>query len=413
MNESLPQGWKMVSLDDVAEDVNDRVDNPSESGYERFVGLDHLTSGDLTVKTWGSTKDVASSMKVFKEGDLLFARRNAYLKRASMATFEGVCSGDAFVLRQKPGILADNYLPLLFNTDKLWDYAISYAAGSMSKRVKWRDLSNFEIPLPPVNEQHRITKILWMVDDRICKTENSIKVGENYKIALMRHLFTYGPVGIAKANKIKMKETEIGKLPEDWHICSINEISNVRRGASPRPINDLKYFSDTGRGWVRISDVTNKYKYLRKTSQYLSAIGESKSVKVNPGDLIMSICATIGKPILVDMEACIHDGFVLFENVSDSVDKEYFFYYLLKNERKFVNKKQPGTQGNLNTKIVGKTKIPIPSIEVQKMIVNILRNIDAAIQKLYNNKKQVVSVKKSLINNLMYGKISLGRRKND
>ena len=134
---------------------------------------------------------------------------------------------------------------------------------------------------------------------------------------------------------VKYKDTPIGKIPVDWEVTSISEISRIRRGASPRPINDSSFFSETGRGWIRISDVTSTYKYLKKTSQYLSEKGVSKSVKVNPGDLIMSICATIGKPVIIDIEACIHDGFVLFSDLSKKVDTEYLFYFLQRTENKF------------------------------------------------------------------------------
>src|SRR5205809_8019807 len=98
----------------------------------------------------------------------------------------------------------------------------------------------------------------------------------------------------------KFKKTEIGEITDEWDLVRIGEIANVRRGASPRPIGDSSYFAEKGRGWIRIVDVTSTYKYLRTTAQYLSKKGEEKSVKVDPGDLIMSICATIGKPVIVD-----------------------------------------------------------------------------------------------------------------
>jgi len=197
------------------------------------------------------------------------------------------------------------------------------------------------------------------------------------------------------------KKTQIARIPEDWEAVRINQICKVRRGASPRPIGDPSYFSDTGRGWVRIIDVTSSYKYLKSTTQYLSPKGESKSVKVNPGDLIMSICATIGRPIIVDMSACIHDGFVWFSELSKHVNTEYLFYILQSKEKDFVSRRQTGTQGNLNTTIVGRTTIPLPPFFEQQKISEILSTVDEAIQKTDEAIQKTERLKKSLMQELL------------
>jgi type I restriction enzyme S subunit len=199
----------------------------------------------------------------------------------------------------------------------------------------------------------------------------------------------------------EFKDTVIGGIPKEWEVVKIEEICKVRRGASPRPISDPSYFSDKGRGWIRISDVTDTYKYLRNTSQYLSKKGEERSVNVNPGDLIMSICATIGKPIILDMEACIHDGFVWFSELSNDVDVEYLFYALQKNEVIFSSKRQTGTQGNLNTTLVGKTHIPLPPLSEQRRIAEILSTVDEAIQRVDEAIARTERLKRGLMQKLL------------
>ena len=92
--------WKPTKLGEIAVEISKRIDNPAQSDYERFVGLQHFVSGDVKIKNCGETNNLTSSMKAFEKGDILFARRNAYLRRASMVDFDGVCSGDAFVLRE-------------------------------------------------------------------------------------------------------------------------------------------------------------------------------------------------------------------------------------------------------------------------------------------------------------------------
>jgi len=165
-----------------------------------------------------------------------------------------------------------------------------------------------------------------------------------------------------------------------WVYKEIGEIANVKRGASPRPIQDPKWWGDEI-GWVRISDVTSAKKYLYKTKDYLSPLGKSKSVVINKDEVILSICATIGRPIITKEKFCIHDGFVWFDGLSNLIDMEYFYYYLIFKEAEISSKKQIGTQGNLNTNIVSKVKIPIPSSKPeQTKIAEILSTVDKAIE---------------------------------
>ena len=113
--------WTKVALADCCEEIGQRVENPAESGYDRFVGLEHLESGETSVRHWGSTDDVTSSMKLFKAGDVIVARRNVYLRRAARADFEGVCSGDGIVLRASGDPCLPELLPFLLNTNAFWE----------------------------------------------------------------------------------------------------------------------------------------------------------------------------------------------------------------------------------------------------------------------------------------------------
>ena len=149
-----------VTLADCCEEIALRVENPSESGYERFVGLEHLESGETSIRHWGRTEDVTSSMKLFKAGDVIVARRNVYLRRAARADFDGVCSGDGIVLRASGKACLPDLLPFLLNTEAFWDYVSSQADGTMSKRITVKRLMAYEFALPPLEEQRRIAEVL-------------------------------------------------------------------------------------------------------------------------------------------------------------------------------------------------------------------------------------------------------------
>ena len=134
----------------------------------------------------------------------------------------------------------------------------------------------------------------------------------------MNRYETYKPSGI----------DWIGEVPEVWKIKRIKRIAEILRGASPRPIDDEKYFDDNGEfSWVRISDVTASETYLNETYEKLSELGSSLSVKIRPGDLFVSIAGSVGKPIISNIKACIHDGFVWLK--SPKVDTKYLYYTLV------------------------------------------------------------------------------------
>lgn len=186
MNLSINKGeWSLVKFGDVVTEVKDRIASPAESDFDRFIGLEHFVSGDLKIKNWKPTDDLTSSGKAFKPGDILFARRNAYLRRASLVDFSGVCSGDAFVLRENRGKIVPGFAAFIVNSDRLWDYANANAAGTMSKRVKFRDLANYQFLLPPKPEQARLAELLWAGDEvleGLEKTLNHLEILENSAI---------------------------------------------------------------------------------------------------------------------------------------------------------------------------------------------------------------------------------------
>ena len=151
-------------MSDVAVEINERENNPASSKYERFVGLEHYVSGEVIIRNYGSTENLESTMKVFQSGDVLVARRNVYLKRASMVDFDGLTSGDSIVLRAKNPIIG-RILPFVLNTDFFWDFADQYSDGTMSKRLSPKTLMTYEFDLPDEDELEKFADLLWAAND--------------------------------------------------------------------------------------------------------------------------------------------------------------------------------------------------------------------------------------------------------
>ena len=128
-------------------------------------------------------------------------------------------------------------------------------------------------------------------------------------------------------------------------------------------------------------------------------------MKVEVGDLIMSICATIGVPKIVNIPACIHDGFVLFSEYEQNFNREFLYHYIDFITAQLASGGQPGTQKNLNTEIVRKIKIPIISLAEQVKIIDVLNTSDEEIG-LYSQKLAALQQqKKGLMQRLLTGQV--------
>ena len=145
-----------VKLGDVAREYKATI---KDTAALPIVGLEHLTPGEITLERW----DVGTEntfTKGFKKGHMLFGRRRAYLKKAALAPFDGVCSGDITVIEAIPGKINPELLPFIIQNDLLFDYAVGNSAGSLSPRVKWESLKGYEFELPELAEQDGLVELL-------------------------------------------------------------------------------------------------------------------------------------------------------------------------------------------------------------------------------------------------------------
>ncbi|PUD21487.1 restriction endonuclease subunit S [Helicobacter pylori] len=184
--------------------------------------------------------------------------------------------------------------------------------------------------------------------------------------------------------------------PSNWKRVRLGDIAEIKRGASPRPIENPKWFcANSNVGWVRISDTSKNSRFLYKTAQKLSKKGIEKSRLVKQNSLIMSMCATIGKPIITKIDTCIHDGFVVFEN--PKIDLNYLYYFLCYIEKEWLESGQQGSQVNLNVDLIKNKEVFYPKdLNEQIAIANILSDVDRYLYSLDALILKKESVKKAL-----------------
>ena len=150
-----------VFLGDVAVERRENCKGRKD-GYP-IVGLEHLTPEEITLSAWNEDSENTFT-KLFRKGDILFGRRRAYLKKAAVAPFDGICSGDITVIQAKPDRILPELLPFIIQNDALFDFAVGKSAGSLSPRVKWEHLKNYEFELPDMDKQRELAELLWAMD---------------------------------------------------------------------------------------------------------------------------------------------------------------------------------------------------------------------------------------------------------
>lgn len=203
----------------------------------------------------------------------------------------------------------------------------------------------------------------------------------------------------------------IGEVPKHWEVRKIKTLSSVKRGASPRPIDDPKYFAEDGEfSWVRIADVSVSDKYLTSTTQKLSELGSSLSVKRFPGDIFISIAGTVGKPIISSIKCCIHDGFVYFPYLKN-INTE-FLYYIFMSGQPYLGLGKMGTQLNLNTETIGNIDIPYPPITVQTAIATYLDTHCAKIDNLISIQQKRIALLQELKQSVITHAVTKGLNPN-
>ena len=353
------------------------------------------------------------------DGDLLIAMTDVTPDKNLIGQMTVAKLQSVALLNQRVGLLRVNSqkgIPSFFSYLSCLPVWKSYCKGVASLGVQanigTNDIRKALVPLPTVKEQTAIANALSDVDALISELEKLIAKKQAIKTATMQQLLT----GKTRLPEFALREdgtpkgykqSELGEIPEDWEAIKMGGLAKIQRGASPRPIDSPIWFDrNSSVGWLRISDVSKTDKYLTETTQSLSELGIANSRFVTRDSLVMSICATVGKPIITKKNLCIHDGFVVF---NDLVIEQNYMYYVLKDlEPEWSKQGQTGSQMNLNTELINSTPIIIPvDKEEQTAISFVFSAMDEELQNLVARLNKTRQIKQGMMQELLTGKTRL------
>jgi type I restriction enzyme S subunit len=365
-----------VKLGDVA--IERKQTYKGDKGDTPSIGLEHLIPGEVRLSKWDMNVDNTFT-KGFTRGQILLGRRRAYLKKAVIAPFDGICSGDITTIEAIPNKIREDLLPFIIQNDRFFDYATKGSAGSLSPRVKWEYLKDYEFDLPPIEEQERLAKLLWA----------AYELKESYKKLI-----------VATDEMVKAQFMEVLKLSHS-HISFTELFEYINRGKSPQYVDNsnVLVINQACIYWGKIRWENVKYQDLNRLTN--KRVLENGDILLNStGTGTLGRCVVYNKPL--DKNTYIADGHVTTIKVNQSIILPDIFcmYLSLTDTQKeiYIN----CVRGSTNQIELSKEKLllldmPLIPIDEQEKLLSIKQQADKSKAELQQSIENIDKVMKSLL----------------
>lgn len=323
--------------------------------------------------------------KEAKAGDVIMSVRapvgDLNITPVDMCLGRGVCS-----LRMKNGnqeflfYMMKYYMPQLLNKE----------SGTVFGSVNRNDINGLEVDIPSdIQAQKSIARYLTMIDDKIELNSAINKNLEQQAQAIFQSWFIdYEPFG--------------GKMPEDWTLGLLGDFVEIKRGGSPRPIQE--YLAEDGFRWLKISDATGiTSPYILDIKEHIKESGLKKTVFLNAGSLVLSNSATPGIPKILDVDSCIHDGWLYFPK--SKLSNEYLYLYFKYIRKGLVALGNGSVFTNLKTDILKNYPTALPSEGILADFESIIQPMFEQILTITRENHSLNLLRDTLLPKLMSGEL--------
>lgn len=397
----IPEEWEVMNLGDISTKTSygigaPAVDYDGVNKYIRITDIDDNTR--KFVPSPLSSPEFFSSDYIVREGDLLVARTGASVGKTYIYNADDGCLIYAgFLIKLHisdavPMLVFYNTLTKNYN-----QYISSQSARTGQPGINLQQLLQFSFPIPSdIQEQQRIATALSDIDALISALNKKIEKKKLIKQGAMQQLLT--------------GQKRLQGFSEPLVEKRLGEMCSIYRGGSPRPIENFITNDVNGINWIKIGDVEPNSKYIIKTAEKIKLEGESKSRKVFAGDFILSNSMSFGRPYILKIDGCIHDGWLVIQNYQEYFDLDYL-YYLLGSEYVFEQYKKMAAGSsvqNLNKDKVSNVLVRMPLNKTeQTAIAEILSDMDNEIVELESKRTKYDSIKQGMMQQLLTGKIRL------
>ncbi len=287
-----------------------------------------------------------------------------------------LCGLHTILARQKKKDLITGFGGHLFKSKIVRSQIQRESQGTKVLGLSARRISNISVPYPAdKDEQRKIADCLSSLDELITAQTQKLDALKTHKKGLMQQLFPAEGETVPTLRFPKFRDMGA------WEVKKLAELSQIVRGGSPRPIENFITTADNGLSWLKIGDISQEAKYVTHTRDKVSVNALSKTREVNPGDLILSNSMSFGRPYILKIKTCIHDGWIAISKVDQSVIVD-FLYYLISSQASqeyfLKNAAGSGVQ-NLNADIIKLLPVCISQAEEQQKIADCLSSLDELI----------------------------------
>ena len=273
--------------------------------------------------------------------------------------------------------------------------------GTVFGSVNKNDISSLIVKIPErFEEQKKISSILSVLDDKI---ELNKKINRNLE-AQAQAIFKSWFIDFEPFKNGKFIDSELGRIPEGWVCKKLKDFVEIKRGSSPRPIQD--YLSGSGYNWLKISDATSESSpFIFNIKEHIKKSGISQTVYLVAGELVLSNSATPGIPKFLDVNTCIHDGWLWFSNSKLSYEFLYLFFFYKR--RDFISLGNGSVFTNLKTDIVKDALFVYPNKAVMDEFDKITKTIFENIKIRSRESQRLTQLRDALLPKLMSGELTI------
>lgn len=415
---NLPAGWEVKKLKDVfyINELSLPANTPSDFQF-RYIPIEKVSTNHIDYENcelFEFQDAPGRARRILRQNDILLSGVRPNLK--AFAIFKKpddknwICSTGFFVLTAKqPEDNLISYYELL--SEICGSQFYSLVVGTNYPAIGDSDIRNIRLKLPSSKEEKTaVANILSKVDEAIASVQNSIAAAERLKKSLMQNLLTgkMKPDGTFRTPDEFYIDEKFGKVPIGWEVKKLKDIAQIQRGKfGHRPRNDERFYNGDF-PFVQTGDVVESVFFLKGASQSLNALGASVSRSFPVNTIIMTIAANIGFVALTRYEVFFPDSLIGINAKEDVINPSYLLLHLMRYKNILDAQATESAQKNINYSNLRPLPIVFPmkkeeQLQITNKVIAIFSEIDSKKTKI----KTLEQLKKSLMQNLLTGKIKL------